>query len=102
MAGCSAFSSNQLVRATRNLLALAEGLRPSDSPTRSLARRFAGALRSRGSLATARSLTLVSGVAVYEIRSSLEILDQLFDRRKPCLQRCSPTLYGCFFQDAWR
>src|SRR5262249_13938294 len=28
-----------------------EGLRPSDSPTRSLARRFAGALRSRGSLA---------------------------------------------------
>src|SRR5436190_3254580 len=30
---------------------LTEGLRPSDSPTRSLARRFAGALRSRGSLA---------------------------------------------------
>jgi hypothetical protein len=30
---------------------LPEGLRPSDSPTRSLARRFAGALRSRGSLA---------------------------------------------------
>src|SRR5260221_8168119 len=28
-----------------------EGLRPSDSPTRALARRFAGALRSRGSLA---------------------------------------------------
>ena len=28
-----------------------EGLRPSDSPARSLARRFAGALRSRGSLA---------------------------------------------------
>ena len=28
-----------------------EGLRPSDSPTRSLARRCAGALRSRGSLA---------------------------------------------------
>src|SRR5258705_13423745 len=37
-------------------LILAEGLRPSDSPTRSLARRFAGALRSRGSLAAARSL----------------------------------------------
>ena len=32
-----------------------EGLRPSDSPTRSLARRFDGALRSRGSLAFARS-----------------------------------------------
>ena len=32
-----------------------EGLRPSDSPARSLARRFAGALRSRGSLAAARS-----------------------------------------------
>jgi hypothetical protein len=30
---------------------LTEGLRPSDSPTRALARRFAGALRSRGSLA---------------------------------------------------
>ena len=34
---------------------LSEGRRPSDSPTRSLARRFAGALRSRGSLAAARS-----------------------------------------------
>ena len=34
---------------------LTEGLRPSDSPARSLARRFAGALRSRGSLAVARS-----------------------------------------------
>src|SRR5262249_8641487 len=32
-------------------LALSEGLRPSDSPTRALARRFAGSLRSRGSLA---------------------------------------------------
>ncbi len=32
-------------------LVLSEGLRPSGSPTRSLARRFAGALRSRGSLA---------------------------------------------------
>src|SRR5262245_49740641 len=30
---------------------ISEGLRPSDSPTRSLARRFVGALRSRGSLA---------------------------------------------------
>src|SRR6266850_7242539 len=40
------------------LLFLSEGLRPSDSPTRSLARRFAGALRSRGSLAMlARSLS---------------------------------------------
>ena len=35
------------------------GLRPSDSPTRSLARRFAGALRSRGSLAVARSLASI-------------------------------------------
>jgi uncharacterized membrane protein YfcA len=32
-----------------------EGLRPSDSPTRALARRFGGALRARGSLAVARS-----------------------------------------------
>jgi hypothetical protein len=29
---------------------LSEGLRPSDSPARSLARRFAGSLRSRGAL----------------------------------------------------
>src|SRR5258708_29862698 len=52
------------------ILVLSEGRRPSDSPTRSLARRFAGALRSRGSLAAARSLTPVSHVAVGEIRSN--------------------------------
>ena len=46
------------------------GARPSDSPTRSLARRFAGALRSRGSLAVARSLAPVNLVPVCEIRSS--------------------------------
>jgi hypothetical protein len=40
----------------RRLSFLTEGLRPSDSPTRALARRSAGALRARGSLATARSL----------------------------------------------
>src|SRR5262249_39569816 len=34
---------------------LPEGLCPSDSPTRPLARRFAGSLRSRASLAAARS-----------------------------------------------
>ena len=39
------------------ILASSEGRRPSDSPTHSLARRFAGALRSRGSLAAARSRT---------------------------------------------
>jgi hypothetical protein len=44
-------------------IVLSEGLRPSDSPTRSLARRFAGALRSRGSLALlARTLQLASGL----------------------------------------
>src|SRR4026208_2477938 len=37
------------------ILILTAPLRPSDSPTRALARRFAGALRSRGSLAVARS-----------------------------------------------
>src|SRR5207344_2015018 len=37
-------------RALRRLVS-SEGLRPSDSPTRALARRFDGALRSRGSLA---------------------------------------------------
>ena len=46
-------------------LVLSEGLRPSDSPTRSLARRFAGALRSRGSLAMlARTLERASGESV--------------------------------------
>ena len=53
-----------------NYSSLSEGLRPSDSPTRALARRFAGSLRSRGSLAAARSLTSVSRIAVCEIRSS--------------------------------
>ena len=47
------------------LLVLSEGLRPSDSPTRSLARRFAGALRSRGSLAMlARTLERASGLTL--------------------------------------
>jgi hypothetical protein len=53
---------------------LAEGLRPSDSPARSLARRFAGALRSRGSLAVARSslpVLFTEPVWVYEIASKL-------------------------------
>src|SRR5437773_11617330 len=35
------------------ILVSSEGLRPSDSPTRSLPRLFAGPLRSRGSLAVA-------------------------------------------------
>src|SRR5580765_4519641 len=38
---------------------LSEGLRPPDSPTRSVARRFVGALRTRDSLAVARSLLLL-------------------------------------------
>jgi peptidoglycan/xylan/chitin deacetylase (PgdA/CDA1 family) len=42
-------------RAATIILMLSEGRRPSDPPTRSLARRFAGALHSRGSLAAARS-----------------------------------------------
>ena len=37
------------------LLVSSEGLRPSDSPTRALARRFVGSLRSRGSLAALAS-----------------------------------------------
>ncbi len=56
-----------------SLLVLSEGLRPSDSPTRSLARRFAGALRSRGSLAVARSrcrYVFTEPVRVCEIASS--------------------------------
>jgi hypothetical protein len=46
---------------------LSEGLRPSDSPTPSLARRFAGSLRSGGSRRSARSL--VPGVTLCGIRS---------------------------------
>ena len=46
----------------RPILVSSEGLRPSDSPTRALARRFAGALRSRGSLAMlARTVQRASG-----------------------------------------
>src|SRR6185295_17898666 len=43
--------AGQVVRGLRPLLISSEGLRPSDSPTRALARRAVGALRSRGSLA---------------------------------------------------
>jgi len=43
-------------RSQSGLSISSEGLRPSDSPTRSLARRFAGSLRSRDSLRYARSL----------------------------------------------
>ncbi len=43
------------------VLVSSEGLRPSDSPTRALARRFAGALRSRGSLTVVRSHRETSG-----------------------------------------
>ena len=42
-------------RLDRDDLLVSEGLRPSDSPTRSLTRRFVGAFRSRGSLRSARS-----------------------------------------------
>jgi hypothetical protein len=45
-----------------------EGLRPSDSRTRSLARRCAGALRSRGSLAVARSRTGVASASQNAVR----------------------------------
>ena len=41
----------QCGRSDGTVLISSEGLRPSDSPTRALARRGVGALRSRGSLA---------------------------------------------------
>src|SRR6185436_4865733 len=44
------------VPTTAIFILYSEGLRPSDSPTRALASRFAGSLRSRGSLRCARSL----------------------------------------------
>src|SRR5258708_38456346 len=52
-------------------LFLSEGLRPSDSPTRSLARRFAGALRSRGSFAIARSLGLAFAVGACVVPAAI-------------------------------
>src|SRR6185295_14502182 len=45
-----------------------EGLRPSDSPTRALARRFAGALRARASLAALVRISLRSSVAIIQPR----------------------------------
>src|SRR6185437_14478894 len=50
--GRRAFADVRRAATARLRLVLLEGLRPSNSPTRALARRFAGALRSRGSLAT--------------------------------------------------
>ena len=44
----TAAAEGVLFRRRRAVLILSEGLRPSDSLTRSLARRFAGSLRSRG------------------------------------------------------
>ncbi len=55
-------------RSTASTRSLTEGLCPSDSPTRSLARRFAGALRSRGSLA-ALARAAQTALAIYEINS---------------------------------
>ena len=49
---------------------LTEGIRPSDSPARALARRFDGSLRSRGSLAHSLA-TLLFGAEIYEIGPSL-------------------------------
>ena len=48
-----------------------DGLRPSDSPTRALARRFDGALRSRDSLRSARS----------HLGVSVRVIGQLLDCR---------------------
>ena len=53
---------------------LSEGLRPSDSPTRALGRRFAGSLRARGSLAAARSHL---GTSVWFMRQLLVLSEGL-------------------------
>ena len=54
----------------RTRYVVSEGLRPSDSPTRALARRCAGSLRPRGSFANARSRCYL--LAVYEIACNSE------------------------------
>ena len=67
-----------------------EGLRPSDSPTRSLARRSDGALRSRGSLASARS-RLLRWLLVESVTprcpdaKAFDLTPQIF--RTPCNRR---------------
>jgi hypothetical protein len=63
-------------------LVLTEGLRPSDSPTRSLARRGADALRSRGSLAR----SLATWLVVSEIAPSLSLIAEA-DRFRDALER---------------
>src|SRR3954464_6248430 len=68
-----------------------EGLRPSGSPTRALARRFDGSLRSRGSLA--RSLaTLLSDAGICDIGSSL-VRGSRFAPR--------PRTLGAFATEIW-
>ncbi len=62
-AAATNWATQALILSAREPSVLSEGLRPSDSPTRSLARRFAGALRSRGSLATlARAVPRTAGL----------------------------------------
>ena len=51
------------VALTCYLFVFPEGLRPSDSPTRALARRFVGSLRARGSLAALARMTATGYVA---------------------------------------
>ena len=64
---CSLASGNG-VRFMRRPPVSSEGLRPSDSPTRALARRCVGALRSRGSLAMLARTTRKAR-EVYEMAS---------------------------------
>ena len=55
-------SRGSQVRVLPGALFLIEGLRPSNSPTRSLACRFAGSLRSRGSLAPLARPIFIEGL----------------------------------------
>src|SRR5213075_2961701 len=72
-----------------NRLAFIRGLRPSDSPTRSLARRFTGALRSRGSLRCARSRRAATHVLISEIGSTRSLRGSL-----PCAQSSNHATDG--------
>jgi len=65
-----------------------EGLRPSNSPTRALARRFDGSLRSRGSLALARSLAY--SATIYRGASPLEFP---YTRSRSPLRRLAPIAW---------
>src|SRR6185436_12592202 len=71
---------------------LPEGLRPSDSPTRSLARRCAGALRSRGSLARSLATWVITNELTFRLRSRCPIDGAARPDSRSCFTRGASPL----------